>query len=218
MTSNGEAECFGLWFRADAPRGFHLASIWLTAITLQRQLAGKTWLVIGESWIRLVPSQLHTYKSRGLPAGPGPACSQRGQAIFRTRPLKWDVMDTWLTSRVTQILEADWSLLLHCSYAADRAIRAHDWRHAPWLTTTCLEALNCCQIKTKIMFWALRKFQKNVSFQKRISRKRWIYTYVFYELTISNFYFIVLVWKNGLWRLTLVQSSLGTACELWRHG
>ena len=34
-------------------------------------------------------------------------------------------MVTWLTGHVTQILGADWSRPLQCSYAADRTIRAH---------------------------------------------------------------------------------------------
>ena len=106
-------------------------SIWLPYGWQQWRSKDNSQEKRGDRWaLDLACSQLHTYKSRGLPAGP--AYSQCEQAMFRTRPLKRDVMVTWLTGDVTQIFGADWSRPLRCSYAADRAIRALFTFHAHW--------------------------------------------------------------------------------------
>ena len=79
--------------------------------------------------------------------------------------------------------------------------------------TTRLEALKRCQNKTKIAFLAFWKFKQKVPVQKRISKKKIEYAHMFYELTISS-YFIALVRNNGIWRLTLAHSAVGTGCGL----
>ena len=68
-------------------------------------------------------------------------------------------------------------------------------------------------LKNKDHVYVIMVVEQNVSFHKRISKKCRIHTYVFHELTNSR-YFIVLVRKNGIWHLTLVQSAVGTGSEL----